>query len=92
MLYSLFINLTELFSFFNVFKFLTVRTGLAMFTSMLIVFLVGNHFINFFSSKQLHNPIRKDGPEDHIIKKNWHSNNGRLTNIIRIIFRSFALG
>tara|TARA_B100002051_G_C16719683_1_gene631566 strand:- start:1066 stop:2151 length:1086 start_codon:yes stop_codon:yes gene_type:complete len=69
MLYSLFINLTELFSFFNVFKFLTVRTGLAMFTSMLIVFLVGNPFINFFSSKQLHNPIRKDGPEDHIIKK-----------------------
>ncbi len=69
MLYSLFINLTEFFSFFNVFKFLTVRTGLAMFTSMLIVFLVGNPFINFFSAKKLHNPIRTDGPEGHIIKK-----------------------
>ncbi len=69
MLYSLFSNLVELFSFLNVFKFLTVRTGLAMFTSMLVVFIIGNPFINFFSSKKILNPIREDGPEDHIIKK-----------------------
>ncbi len=40
MLYSLFSNLIDVFSFFNVFKYLTVRTGLAMFTSMFVVFLV----------------------------------------------------
>ena len=38
MLYFLFINLVDYFSFLNVFKYLTVRTGLAMFTSMIIVF------------------------------------------------------
>ena len=26
-------------------------------------------FINFFSTKQITNPIRKDGPDEHIIKK-----------------------
>ena len=69
MLYSLFSNLIDVFSFFNVFKYLTVRTGLAMFTSMFVVFLVGTPFINFFSARQMHSPIREDGPEEHIIKK-----------------------
>ena len=69
MLYSFIIGFVDSFSFLNVFKYLTVRTGLAMFTSMLIVFLIGNPFINFFSSKQILDPIREDGPSDHIIKK-----------------------
>ena len=69
MLYFLFINLVDYFSFLNVFKYLTVRTGLAMFTSMIIVFAIGTPFINFFSLKKIHEPIRNDGPEEHIIKK-----------------------
>ena len=69
MLYSFISNFVDIFSFLNVFKYLTVRTGLAMFTSMLIVFLIGTPFINFFSAKQILDPIRKDGPSDHIIKK-----------------------
>jgi len=40
-----------------------------MFTSMLIVFLIGTPFIKFFSAKQILDPIREDGPSDHIIKK-----------------------
>ena len=69
MLFSLFSNLVDIFSFFNVFKYLTVRTGLSTFTSMLVVFIVGNPLINYFSSRQLHNPIREDGPSEHIVKK-----------------------
>ena len=69
MLFSLFSSLVDTFSFFNVFKYLTVRTGLSMFTSMIVVFIVGNPLINYFSSKQIHNPIRDDGPSDHIVKK-----------------------
>ncbi len=69
MLFSLFSNLVDIFSFFNVFKYLTVRTGLSMFTSMIVVFIVGNPLINYFSAKQLHNPIRDDGPSEHIVKK-----------------------
>jgi len=69
MLFSLFSNLVDIFSFFNVFKYLTVRTGLSMFTSMIVVFIVGNPLINYFSIKQIHNPIRDDGPSEHIVKK-----------------------
>ena len=69
MLYSFFISLIDNYSFFNVFKYLTVRTGLSMITSMVVVFTIGSPFINYFSRKQIHNPIREDGPEDHIIKK-----------------------
>ena len=69
MLYSLLINLIDTFSFLNVFKYLTVRTGLAVFTSMFVVFLIGTPFINFFSARQILDPIREDGPSDHIVKK-----------------------
>ncbi len=69
MLYSFISNFVDTFSFLNVFKYLTVRTGLAMFTSMFVVFLIGTPFINFFSTKQIVDPIREDGPSDHIIKK-----------------------
>ena len=40
-----------------------------MFTSMLVVLLIGTPFINYFSAKQILDPIRKDGPSNHIIKK-----------------------
>ena len=69
MLYSLILELVDQYSFLNVFKYLTFRTGLAMFTSMVVVLLVGTPFINFFSAKQILDPIRDDGPTDHIIKK-----------------------
>ena len=69
MLYHLFTSLIEDYSFLNIFTYLTVRTGLAMFTAMLVIFVIGTPFINFFSKKQIHDPIRKDGPEKHILKK-----------------------
>ena len=69
MLYILFSNLVDTFSFFNVFKYLTVRTGLSMFTAMIVVFIAGGPFIRYFSSKKIHNPIRDDGPDEHIVKK-----------------------
>ena len=69
MLYLLILDLIDVFSFLNVFKYLTVRTGLAVFTSLLVVFIIGNPFINFFSTKKILDPIRDDGPDDHIVKK-----------------------
>ncbi len=69
MLYSLILELIDQYSFLNVFKYLTFRTGLAMFTSMVIVLIVGTPFINFFSARQILDPIREDGPTNHIIKK-----------------------
>ena len=69
MLYEFLLNYVDTFTFLNVFKYLTSRTGLAVFTSLIIVLLIGGPFINLFSSKKILNPIRDDGPTDHIIKK-----------------------
>ena len=69
MLYSFISQLIDQYSFLNVFKYLTFRTGLAMFTSMIVVLIVGTPFIKFFSTRQILDPIREDGPSEHIIKK-----------------------
>ena len=92
MLYSFSSNFVDIFSFLNVFKYLTVRTGLAMFTSMLIVFLIGTPFINFFSAKQILNPIREDGPSDHIIKKIGTPTMGGVLVLIGLFLGIFLWG
>ena len=69
MFYKFLLDFVDIFTFLNVFKYLTVRTGLAMFTSMAVVLIIGTPFIKFFSAKQITDPIRDDGPSDHIIKK-----------------------
>ena len=69
MLYQFLLNFVDTFGFLNVFKYLTFRTGLSVFTSLLIVLIIGGPFIKFFSNQKIYNPIRNDGPEDHIVKK-----------------------
>jgi len=69
MLYSLILEYVDQYTFLNVFKYLTFRTGLAMFTSLVVVLLIGTPFINFFSKRKILDPIREDGPSEHIVKK-----------------------
>ena len=69
MLYQFLLNFVDTFSFLNVFKYLTFRTGLSFFTSLVIVLIIGGPFIKYFSKQKILNPIRNDGPEDHIVKK-----------------------
>jgi len=68
-LYNFLLNFVEYFTFLNVFKYITFRTGLSVFTSLFIVLIIGSPFIKYFSTKKILNPIRNDGPTDHIIKK-----------------------
>ena len=84
MLYNFLLNFVDTFSFLNVFKYITFRTGLAVFTSLIIVLLIGNPFIQFFASKEITNPIRDDGPTDHIIKKIGTPTMGGLIILISI--------
>ena len=69
MLYNFLLNFVEYFSFLNVFKYIRFRTGLSVFTSLFIVLIIGSPFIKYFSTRKILNPIRNDGPSDHIIKK-----------------------
>ena len=86
MLYNILTSYSDTYSFLNFFNFLTVRTGFAIITAMVVVFLIGDKFINFFSSKQLTNPIRSDGPEDHLIKKIGTPTMGGLLILIGLFF------
>ena len=89
MLYKFILNFVDVFSFLNVFKYLTVRTGLSMFTSLFIVFVIGNPFIKFFSSKHITNPIREDGPDEHIIKKIGTPTMGGVLILLGLFFSVF---
>jgi len=54
---------------FNVFRYITFRTGGAMITSALIVFLFGPAIINSLRARQgKGQPIRADGPQTHFKK------------------------
>jgi phospho-N-acetylmuramoyl-pentapeptide-transferase len=69
MLYQFLLNFVDTFGFLNVFKYITFRTGLSLFTSLAIVLIIGGPFIKYFSNQKILNPIRDDGPEEHIVKK-----------------------
>jgi len=58
------------FSVFNVFRYITFRTGGALITALLFVFLFGPKVIRSLRIRQgKGQPIRKDGPERHLIQK-----------------------
>ena len=55
---------------FNVFRYITFRTGAATMTALLLVFLFGPALINALRVKQGRGqPIRDDGPVSHIVGK-----------------------
>jgi len=85
MLYSFLLEFVDIFSFLNVFKYITFRVGLAVFTSLIIVLIIGGPFIKMVSQNKFVNPIRDDGPEDHIIKKIGTPTMGGLVILIGII-------
>ncbi|MDE1152963.1 MAG: phospho-N-acetylmuramoyl-pentapeptide-transferase [Micavibrio sp.] len=70
MLYNILYPLAHDWQFFNLFKYLSFRTGGAIMTAMIISFLIGPAFIRWLKSKQGEGqPIRADGPETHFKKK-----------------------
>jgi len=85
MLYNLLLEYVDIFTFLNVFKYITFRVGLATFTSLIIVLIIGGPFIKMFSSRKILNPIREDGPDEHIIKKIGTPTMGGLLILIGII-------
>ena len=54
----------------NVLKYITFRTGLAIFTAQLVVVLMGSRFIRWMQAKQgKGQPIRAEGIERHVVEK-----------------------
>ena len=85
MLFNLLTSFIDQYSFLNVFKYLTFRTGLSLMTSLIVVFLIGGPLISFFSKMDITGPIRQDGPIDHIVKKSGTPTMGGIIIIIGML-------
>jgi len=70
MLFNFLSNHSDLFLGSNLFRYLTFRTGGSILTSLLISFIFGKSFITWLKSKQGEGqPIRTDGPQNHLVTK-----------------------
>jgi phospho-N-acetylmuramoyl-pentapeptide-transferase len=70
MLFNLLTPLADEVQVFNLFRYLTFRTGAAVMTALIISFILGPSVIEWLRSKQgKGQPIRDDGPQSHIVAK-----------------------
>lgn len=78
MLYHLLVPLKEYLIFFNVFRYITVRTALAGITALLISFVFGSLMIKILKKYQIGEEIRPDVPKTHFGKRGTPSMGGFL--------------
>ena len=89
MLYQWLYELSDQFSAFNVFRYITFRTFISFITSFLICWIWGPYFIRRLVNKQIKQSIRDDGPESHQKKSGTPTMGGVL--ILGSIFFSSLL-
>ena len=70
--------LTEYYSGFNVFSYLTLRAILAALTALLISFLIGPVMIRKLAEHQVGQRVRSDGPQTHLTKAGTPTMGGAL--------------
>lgn len=69
MLFEL-VSLSDQINALNVFRYITFRTGGAIMTALLFVFLFGPAIIDVLRIRQgKGQPIREDGPQTHFAKR-----------------------
>lgn len=68
MLYYLFERLTGELSFFNVFRYLTMRAILGVLTALAVSLWIGPIVIRRLVYRQMGQTVRKDGPQTHLSK------------------------
>jgi phospho-N-acetylmuramoyl-pentapeptide-transferase len=70
MLFNLARPLADQFILFNLFRYITFRSGAACLTALVVAFILGPRVISWLRSLQNGGqPIREDGPERHLIEK-----------------------
>ena len=79
MLYNLLYPLSDSVGAFNVFQYLTFRTGAAVLTALVISFVLGPRLIRLLRARQeTGQPIRSDGPQSHLVKQGTPTMGGVL--------------
>ena len=83
-------NFTQYFTFLNIFNYITFRAGAAILTSLFFSLIFGETIIKYLSSLQpIGQPIREDGPENHIFQKAGTPTMGGVLILIGIPFGTF---
>ena len=78
MFYYLAPYLSEFFSPFNVFRYITFRAAYATVTALLISFWLGPKLIDMLRRKGFGQRIREDGPDTHLAKAGTPTMGGML--------------
>jgi len=78
MFYHLLYPLHEVFSFFNVFRYITFRTIYAILTGLLISFVIGPWLIEKLRAFQIQQVVREDVPSRHMEKNGTPTMGGSL--------------
>ncbi|MGH8605847.1 MAG: phospho-N-acetylmuramoyl-pentapeptide-transferase, partial [Gammaproteobacteria bacterium] len=85
MLLTLTEYLTGLYSGFNVFQYLTMRTILGVLTALLLSLLIGPFMIRRLSHYRIGQNIRNDGPQSHLQKTGTPTMGGALLLIAIVL-------
>ena len=79
MLSDILVPLSDQYQIFNLFNYITFRTGGAVLTALLFSLILGTPFIAWLKSRQAEGqPIRDDGPDTHFAKKGTPTMGGLL--------------
>lgn len=81
--------LTQYYSGFNVFQYITMRTILGALTSLFIGLLVGPRLIDSLSKFQIGQTVRDDGPQSHLSKAGTPTMGGMLI-LVSIAFSTLC--
>jgi phospho-N-acetylmuramoyl-pentapeptide-transferase len=86
MFYEILPRFADAFTPFNLFRYLTFRSGGALVTALIISFWMGPRIIAWLKSKQADGqPIRLDGPEDHLVRKRGTPTMGGFLILLALI-------
>jgi phospho-N-acetylmuramoyl-pentapeptide-transferase len=86
MLYELLTPLADRFEPFNLFRYITFRSGGAVVTSLFLSFALGPRIIAWLKAKQREGqPIRSDGPESHLATKKGTPTMGGVLILLALI-------
>jgi phospho-N-acetylmuramoyl-pentapeptide-transferase len=85
MLYYYLVPLADSFQPFNVFRYITFRTGGAIMTALVIAFVLGPSLIQWLKVRQgKGQPIREDGPQRHLLEKKGTPTMGGLLILLAL--------
>ena len=77
--------LTQFYSGFNAFSYLTLRSILAALTALTISFLVGPVMIRKLAERQVGQRVRSDGPQSHLSKAGTPTMGGALILVAIVV-------